>query len=396
MTGPLAPPRRRRWSAAVRRRSVAHARGTLAAAALAALAACASGGTGSSGRDTAPPPAPGQLPPNVPRQAGLGWPVKTREHIDLWLHGFALLQADTARVPLFRRGYRDELTVLENQANVVTQLGANAERLREGLRTIPALGNAQFVPFYFNSIEELRATVDRFIAGGGNPRAARSAAEQGALAVLGSYFPDAPSRQWLALFASSLWDEDAKFYRSYWTRQQRERANVIDSVTLLWQRTVLPRMGRVLRGLRQTDGDIFLSLPLDGEGRTASGGGVARNAIAVTFPERPSAAPEAIYVIAHEIAGVASGSVVADNTTPAEQRSGAAERLLAPAAVRGGLLLLEQTVPELADGYARYYVRSTGATPAGDVRAQLARLFPLPAPILAGITRQLEGLQSGI
>jgi hypothetical protein len=42
--------------------------------------------------------------------------VKTREHIDLWLHGYALVQDDTAQVPFFERGYRDRLTVAKKTA----------------------------------------------------------------------------------------------------------------------------------------------------------------------------------------------------------------------------------------------------------------------------------------
>ena len=47
---------------------------------------------------------------------GESWPIKTREHVDLWLHGFAMLSVDTTKVPYFRRGYRDELTVQKNGA----------------------------------------------------------------------------------------------------------------------------------------------------------------------------------------------------------------------------------------------------------------------------------------
>src|SRR4051812_8458350 len=58
------------------------------------------------------------------------WPVKTREHVDLWLHGFAMLQEDTTFVPFFKRGYSTNMIVLKNRANVVTQLDANRDNLR--------------------------------------------------------------------------------------------------------------------------------------------------------------------------------------------------------------------------------------------------------------------------
>src|SRR4051812_2825830 len=91
------------------------------------LASCASVGGGGGGTATnGGPGTPGQNTgaPNVI------WPVKTREHVDLWLHGFALLQEDTTFVPFFKRGYSTNMIVLKNRANVVTQLDANRDRLR--------------------------------------------------------------------------------------------------------------------------------------------------------------------------------------------------------------------------------------------------------------------------
>ncbi|MGI8548889.1 MAG: hypothetical protein ACR2M1_16450 [Gemmatimonadaceae bacterium] len=359
---------------------------------LAGVLACASAG----------PPAPTVTPAQPSASAGPNaairqWPVKTRENVDLWLHGFALLQPDSTLVPYFRRGYRDELTVLKNRANVTTQLDVNLDRLQNQLTSNRTLVNAQFLPFYFSSVDEMRSTIDRFIAAEGNVQAARSQLEAQQFSVLASYFQSAPERAWLSLFASSLWDENTKFYHSYWTQQQRERANVIDSVQGMWQNSVRPRVQRFLNNTQQRDGDILLSLPLDGEGRTMSGsGGAQRNVVAVSFPQRPSDASDAIYVIAHELAGTVANTVIADNTTPAEQRTGTLDRLTSSASVRGGLMLLEKLVPELADGYARYYVRATGRTVGATPRAQLATIFPLPDVIRDALARQIDQVQGGI
>src|ERR1700704_6259335 len=84
-----------------------------------------------------------------PATLGVIWPVKTREHVDLWLHGFAMLQEDTTFVPFFKRGYGTDMIVLKNRANVVTQLDANHDKLRARLTTNPQLVNAQFVPLSF-------------------------------------------------------------------------------------------------------------------------------------------------------------------------------------------------------------------------------------------------------
>ncbi|HEV2644092.1 MAG TPA: hypothetical protein VGT98_15375, partial [Candidatus Elarobacter sp.] len=321
------------------------------AGALVSALACASGtaGTASTPQSTQPV----VIPPSRDPQ----WPVKTRENVDLWLHGFALLQPDSGgpAIPLFRRGYAEELTVFKNRANVLTQLDVNRDKLRAAMAG-GRLVNAQFMPFYFASVEQMRGAIDRFIQANGSVQAARSQQETAEFAVLASYFPNGPDRAWLALFASSLWDEDAKFYHSYWTQQQRERANVIDSVQSTWRSLVRPRLSRFLNSTQQRDGDIILSLPLGGEGRTLNGAGLSRNAVVVTFPARPSDAQNAMYVIAHEMIGAIANTAIADNTTPAEQRNGTSDRYASAAAVRGGLMLMEKMVPELADGYARYYI----------------------------------------
>src|ERR1700738_2956372 len=83
------------------------------------LASCASVGGGAGGTATNGGAGPATGAPNAI------WPIKTREHVDLWLHGFAMLQEDTTFVPFFKRGYSTDLIVLKNKANVVTQLDAN-------------------------------------------------------------------------------------------------------------------------------------------------------------------------------------------------------------------------------------------------------------------------------
>lgn len=363
---------------------------TVCAVAIGVTTGCASGGS------TATPVQPVIVGPAPDRT----WPVKTRENVDLWLHGFALLSSDTTpKVPLFRRGYRDDLTVLKNRANVLTQLDVNHDKLAAQLKSSSLLINAQFVPFYFSSLDEMKSVIDRFVQSGGNPTGARSQTEAAQFAVLGNYFQSGAARAWLALFSSSLWDEDTRFYHSYWMQQQRERANVIDSVSAMWKNLMRPRITRYLANTQQKDGDIILSLPLGGEGRTLSGGSAAtgmRTAVGVTFPERPSDAPQALYVLAHELVGVLTNAAIADNTSPAEQRNGVADAYASAAAVRGGLMLLEKFVPELADGYARYYISQTGATPTANPRTQLASLFPLPDAIRDSIARQINTVDSGI
>src|SRR5687768_3921616 len=327
--------------------------------------------------------------------SGAVWPIKTREHVDLWLHGFAMLQEDTTFVPFFKRGYSTNMTVLKNRANVVSQLDANRDRLRARLTANPQLINAQFIPFSFSSWDEIVQGVNYFVRAEGDPRAARSQLEASMIAFLAAYFPSSADREWVRLFVTSLADERTRFYQSYWAQQQREKRNVLDEVDALWQGTYRPKMQRFLNNTQQAAGDVLLSLPLDGEGRSQSSGKQA-NVLTVTFPERPADAMEAIYVIAHEAVGSLANTTVVDNITPEQRRTGVGDRYTSSAAVRAGALLLQRTAPEAFDGYMRYYLRSVNRPAGANVATSFAAAFTLPATILDAINRQLDVVLGGI
>jgi hypothetical protein len=358
------------------------------ASAVALVAACASVGGGPGGTVTATPDQNAGRPQII-------WPIKVREHVDLWLHGFALLQEDTTFVPFFKRGYGTDMTVLKNRANVVTQLDANRDKLRARLTTNPQLINAQFVPLNFSSWNELAQTVDLFVRANGDPRAASSQQQASAIAFLAAYFQTGADREWLRLFVQSLTDESNRFYHSYWLQQQRERSNVLELVDTLWQRTYRPRMQRFFNNTQQGQGDILLSLPLDGEGRTQTNGSRS-NTITVTFPDRPNDAVEAIYVIAHEAVGQLAATAVNDNITPEQRRTGLGERYQSAAAVRGGALLIQRTSPEILDGYMRYYLRSVNRPVGSNVQATFTSTFSIPDTIRDALGRQLDVVLGGI
>jgi len=362
------------------------------ASAATVLASCASVGGGAGGTATNGGAGPADQTVGAPNAV---WPIKTREHVDLWLHGFALLQEDTTFVPFFKRGYSTNMIVLKNRANVVTQLDANRDRLRARLAANPQLINAQFVPLSFSSWAEMSPVVDLFIRAGGDPRAASSQQQAAAIAFLAAYFPSAADRDWLRLFMQSLTDESDKFYHSYWAEQQRERRNVLDLVDTLWQGKYRPRIQRFLNNTQQAQGDVLLSLPLDGEGRSLTNGKQA-NIFTVTFPDRPNDAVQAIYVIAHEAVSAVASTAVKDNLTPEQARTGIGERYQSAAAVRGGALLLQRTSPEILDGYMRYYLTSVNRAPGSNLQATFIATFALPDTIRDALIRQLDVVLGGI
>jgi hypothetical protein len=349
---------------------------------------CAPAGTG-----TTAAPAPTTEDQTV--SADQPWPIQTREHVDLWLHGFALLQDDTSRIPLFRRGYRDELIVARNARGVNTLLDVNRGDLRERFAQNRSLFNAQFVPLYFRSAADLRQAIDYFLRAEGNPQAASSREVAAIISVLAGYFPAQGDRNWLRVFWESLSDESAKFYHDYWVQEQRRRADVLTAVDALWQATYHPRLQTYLANTQQARGSLLLSLPLNGEGRTLNLGATGA-LLAVTFPDQTGSAAEALYVAVHEFVIAVTQIAVNDHLTPAEQRAGLGEQYASAAAVRGGAMLLQRLAPELADGYARYYLRAANQPAGANVQSSLASAFPLTDAIRAAIASQLDVVLGGI
>jgi hypothetical protein len=216
-----------------------------------------------------------------------------------------------------------------------------------------------------------------------------------AIAILASAFRSGADREWLRLFAEGVDDESRRFYHDYWTTEARLHGRVVSHVDSLWQRQWRPALQRFLNNTQQQNGELFLSFPLDGEGRTIKSG-KQENAVAVAMPDALDQPETALYVFVHEIAGSVANAAVQDNTTPAEQRAGVPSRYEQAAAVRAGALLLERAMPGVAPGYMRYYLQSAGRAAPNDPRAAFAAAFVVPTPVLDAITRQLDVILGGI
>jgi hypothetical protein len=347
--------------------------------------------------ESSPAPAPAgtadtATPATVPVVAVPAWPVRVREHVDLWLHGFGMLQADSTLVPYFRRGYRQDLTARRAREGLTTELDANAAALRERLTLNPAMVSAQFLPLYFETWEELRRGVNLFLQVQGDPRGAGDANARQMLAVFATYFPGNADRDWLRIFVGALEDERSRFYDRYWQEEQRARGAVFDGAVTAWRSTFAQRFERFLANSRQRQGQILASLPLAGEGRTLTGAG-REITVAVGFPDDSATIA---YVFAHEIVGSVVNDVVADNSSPAERRSGATDRYQSLGAVRGGAMLLTRIAPELVGGYMRYYSALAGAPPGADDEQTFINRFPIPDAIRDALVRQIDNVLGGI
>jgi hypothetical protein len=337
---------------------------------------------------------------NAGAQAGQptrpGWQIKTAEHVDLWLHGFALLTSDTGHVPFFARGYKQDITALKRQKNVVTQLDANRQDLSARFAANPALTNGQFLAMYFPSFQEIVNATDLFIRSSGNPRAASDPQMQQEIAILAANFSSPADRNWLRLFVQSLQDENTRFFHAYWTSEQQTRGAAFAQFNQQWVSQYYPKLSRFLNNTQQAAGELVLSIPLGGEGRTVNDGKQS-NMIAVEYPKTPEAAAEPLYVFVHEAVARLVEEAIADNTTPAEQRSGATVGYSGNGAVQAGAILLQRVAPDLVSGYMRFYLQTLGKpAPTGDASAAFTDAFPIPQAILSAVTKQIDVVLGGI
>ncbi len=337
--------------------------------------------------------------------APIRWPIKTAEHIDLWLHAFATLSSDSSVVPLYRRDYRDSMTVVKNRANLLTALDANRTTLVKGLTASGGYLPAQFLPLDMANWDVVRAFAEQFLRFEGEPRRAPDKETAARVAQFAALFPTAADREWLRLFIAGVADEQARFFADEHARVVRTRVAVITAVDSLWQRVYRSRFERFLTNTSQRTGDIVLSLPIGGEGRTGVGRD-GQTVVVVPFPQRVDDAAEVLYVFVHEVSGTLVGGVVGDNTTPAEQRAGVADRLVSMGQVRAGALVLERVAPELLEPYMRYYLTQAGAgrgrTPSAASLSGIVlstafhNRFPIPDTIRDALVRQIDIVLGGI
>jgi len=237
--------------------------------------------------------------------------------------------------------------------------------------------------------------VDVFVRANGSPRAVSDPTLQQYFAVLGASFQSAADREWLRVLVEAVDDESRKFYHQHWTAESNAHSGVVAHVDSLWQRTWRPAFQRFLNNTQQQNGEVYLSAPLDGEGRTVHLGKV-QNAVAVGMPDAIQNSEIVLYTFAHEIAGAVASTAIEDNTTPAERRAGTTSRYEQSAAVRAGALLLERILPTAVPGYMRFYLQSAGRTAPSEPRAAFASTFAVPDPVNDAIARQIEVILGGI
>lgn len=338
----------------------------------------------------------GSAQPTPAQTVAPQWPVKTREHVDLWLHGFALIQDDTATVPLFDRGYRERITVIKNSRSIVSDLDTSSARLGALVANRPTLLGAQFLALYFGTWEELVQAFEYFFRAEGDPNRSNSQEVRAIIAFIGQNFPRPADREFARLFVAGLQSEREKFHHEWWLAEQRSRIAAFTAADSLWQRQWRPALQRYLNHTQQASGDLILTLTLGGEGRAVPAG-KNDNQYAVSWPTTADSAEILLFSFAHEVAGAVAQVAVNDNLTPAQQRTGLGAQYSSAGLVRGGALLVERVEPGMGERYARWYLAQMGrSAPIGGALGALAAAFPMPDEMIESMRRQIEISFSGI
>lgn|GEM_PF-274052 len=367
-----------------------------------------------------PRPTTRVLPEASSANALARWPIKTSAHVDGWLHAFALIQEDTAHVPLFRRGYRDSLIVVKNRANLVTALDSNYQMLMKRLSNAPGYQNAQFLALQFANWEQMYAAAEQLLDG---PRRQAATSNEGGrgssigtfggpdrkgtandtdesrakgAAAFGAVFRSAEDKLWLRMFINGVNDEQTRFFAREHSRLVRSRSAVVTAVDSLWQRVYRERFQRFLTNTGQHNGDVLLSIPIGGEGRVGVGR-ERQTVIVLPFPGRVEDARDAIVVLAHEVVGGVTASVLSENATAADQRAGTVDRMLPLAQVRAGAMLLERVAPELSAPYMSFYLMQSGVKlDVSRLLADFQRTFDIPAAVRDGLRRKIDAAVRGL
>lgn len=326
------------------------------------------------------------------------WPIKTREHVDLWLHGYALVTEDTTPLPLFRRGYRDSLFVVRNMAQVSSRLDTVRTSLMGALTALPRLVNGQFYPLHFTNFATMRVSIQLLTQAKGDVKAARDRDAARFVALAANYFGTPQEREFAEQLSVGLESESQRFFHANWLEVQRSRGPVLARADSLWRTAWFPKLAGFLRGSGQRNGEIIVSHVLEGEGRTITTDPTAGPSMVVTLPPSLDRTAEVLYGIVHESVGAFAAAAVVENITPRQRSTGVGDKLQTAAAIRAGLLLLQRALPAEVEGYARFYLRLLGKPiPAGvPASTTLELALPISDDILGTMRTQLDLYLGGL
>lgn len=358
----------------------------------------------------APPPerlAPEPAPPvSGPGAQLVVWEVDNDEALDLWYHALALMGApnpgEEASFPLptYRVGYAAEIEEAKRALDVYpTPLDTAVAGIRRRIEEAggaDALQNLSFIPLYLPPPWSVTAALTTWSRAQGDPAKAGSAAGSAVVNRLNALIPEEEVRAATMDLAGLLEPEAQVFYREYRVAHLQGIRATVGAVRETW-RALREQLRDFLEYVQLEGGDLLLSPALGVEGRSLTSN-VTRPVIATQLP-LDGDAEAAVWGFLHELMYALVPAVIDQHAAPSEIEEIGLQTLTTRAAVRAGALLLEERSPVRVDAYRSFFVRA--ADPEVSVQesrteAALARAFPLPDRVVAGLREAVELANAGI
>jgi hypothetical protein len=345
-----------------------------------------------------------------PRQ----WQVQAPQHVALWYHGLALLEAaDTAAIGAanpeigeatsggsagaaiadHRSASRDagDATTLPGYAGDYaeqarsarahtgldpTPLEQRAAELGHRLREETTFRELELLPLHFSDARELFAALRTWNAVDGDESRVRQSS--------------VPAVRYL------LEQESQVFHDAYWQGHRAEREAAIAAVSAEWDQ-LAPELV-TLRAYLQLPGGNLLLVPAVGAAGRLLTRGPGSPAIIVQAPPAGQA-QNAMWSMLQQFFRVLADDVVHEYVAPARIRRLGEEQLISGVAVHAGAIFMDRYRPEQAAAYRRYFVDAAGRSrPIADLEldAELERLFPLDPELREGLGSALDRALAGI
>jgi len=334
----------------------------------------------------------GQLPQGqeVPR-----WVFVNLSGADLWFHGMALVDPQgPGPNPLYDPAYPHEARRAKESMGIYpTALDREAGRFRDAFRRDQAMEVLHFLPLYFagaGRIEIFEALKLLAVQPTGIPRSPGPQTALG-LATIGSVLQRPEQRALLGEFVALLEAEWDTYLGAEFRRDATSRDDLLRVTQSLWDQRFQPALGSFLSGTGLPGGTVALSPALGVEGRVFSGTPQSwrDNIVAVKHPGGQGTESTAIYLLIRELSF--SFSRQASEKAGVETDPFDEEALVAKGAIRGGALLLEQSLPEEAEGFKKFFVEQGGfSVEAGKVDQAFQDAYPLSPAFLDALSEIIE------
>jgi hypothetical protein len=334
------------------------------------------------------------------------WEVENDEALDLWYHGLALMGApqpgeeESFPLPSFRVDYAAEIEREKRSRGVYpTPLDTAVARLRAQIEEAgwaEAVQGLSFIPLYLPPPWTVTAAMITWTRAEGDPGKAGSAAGSAVVNRLNALIPDEDVRAATMELSNLLESEAQLFYREYRVAHLQQLRATVTAVRDTW-RALREQLRTFLAYVQLEGGDLLLSPALGPEGRSLTSD-VSRPVVATQLPE-PGDHEAAVWGFLHELLYALVPEVIEDEVAPSEVEEIGLQTLTTRAAVRAGEMLLEERSPVRLEAYRMHFVRaadpSLSIAEARTAEA-LARTFPLPDRLVAGLREAIELANAGI